>query len=90
MMEYSKQIPEQVRVAEIRHRLSNGFQILQAFTRQQISECETQDAAERLAEVLRQIEAVAAQQSALSEADSGNLAGFVERIKASSSCGAYQ
>lgn len=26
MMEYSKQIPEQVRVAEIRHRLSNGFQ----------------------------------------------------------------
>lgn len=74
-------VSEQVRVAEIRHRMSNGFQMLQAFTRQQISKCETEEAVQKLDGVLRQIEAVAAQQDALSEADTGNLAGFVEKIQ---------
>ncbi|MFN3207973.1 MAG: sensor histidine kinase [Roseovarius sp.] len=80
-MEHATPIPEHVRVAEIRHRMSNGFQMLQAFTRQQISKCETEEAAEKLDGLLRQIEAVAAQQDALSEADTGNLAGFVEKIE---------
>lgn len=81
MMQHPNPVPEPVRVAEIGHRMSNGFQLLQAFTRQQISRCETQEAAERLDGVLRQIEAVAAQQTALTKADSGNLSGFVETIE---------
>ncbi|EAQ01532.1 histidine kinase-like protein [Pseudooceanicola batsensis HTCC2597] len=72
---------ETLRVAEIRHRMSNGFQLLQSFTRQQLSKSENREARERLAQVLRQIETVAAQQSALSEADSGNLAGFAQEME---------
>ena len=81
MMEDLNPIPDRVRVAEIRHRMSNGFQMLQSFTRLQLSTCETEEAAEKLDGILRQIEAVAAQQDALSEADTGNLAGFVEKIE---------
>lgn len=73
--------PETIRVAEIRHRMSNGFQILQAFTRQQIRSCDSQEAVDRLGNLLTQIETVAAQQSALSEADTGNFSGFIEAIE---------
>ncbi|NKX29528.1 sensor histidine kinase [Tritonibacter mobilis] len=81
MMKQPNPVPEQIRVAEIRHRMNNGLQILQAFTRRQISACKTSEATSKLSDILRQIEAVAAQESALIEADSGNLAGFVERIE---------
>ena len=80
MMTHMKPIAEQVRVAEIRHRMINGFQMLQSFTSLQISTCESEEAADKLRGVLTQIQAVAAQQTALTEADSGNFAGFVETI----------
>ncbi len=80
-MDDFKSDTETLRIAEIRHRMSNAFQLLQAVTRQQLSKSEGQEAQERLGVVLRQIETVAAQQSALSEADTGNLAGFVEKIE---------
>ncbi|MBR9764340.1 MAG: sensor histidine kinase [Rhodobacteraceae bacterium] len=80
MMNHPNPASESILVAEIRHRMSNGFQILQAYTRRQITRCDSEEAAEKLQGVLRQIETVAAQQSALSEADAGNFAGFVETI----------
>lgn len=79
-MTHMKPIAEQVRVAEIRHRMINGFQMLQSFTSLEMSNCETQEATDKLRVVLAQIETIAAQQTALTEADSGNFAGFVETI----------
>ncbi|WP_029059539.1 ATP-binding protein [Stappia stellulata] len=70
-----------VHVAEIRHRMTNGFQLLQSYAMLQLSECENEEARRRVENVLEQILAVASQQSALAEADSGDLGAFLDLIE---------
>ncbi|MEC7760915.1 MAG: sensor histidine kinase [Pseudomonadota bacterium] len=72
---------ETIHVAEIRHRMKNGFQLLQAYTRQQLRKCETPEARELVGRVLDQIQSVSSLQVALSEADLGKFGGFLEQIE---------
>lgn len=72
---------ETIHVAEIRHRMTNGFQLLQAYTRQQLRKCETPEARELVGRVLEQIQSVSCLQVALSQADLGKFGAFLEQIE---------
>lgn len=81
MMEGHHSDVDNLHVAEIRHRMTNGFQMLKSFARRQLSACETEEAEVRVSQVLEQIRTVASLQSALAEADTGNFRGFLDRIE---------
>ncbi|MGR3802120.1 sensor histidine kinase [Marinibacterium profundimaris] len=70
-----------LRVAEISHRMSNGFQMIQSYTRRQLAECQDDEARRRLGEVLDQIRSVASQSKALARADLGDLGGFLDLME---------
>ncbi|MEC7760892.1 MAG: sensor histidine kinase [Pseudomonadota bacterium] len=72
---------EPLQVAEIRHRMTNGFQLIQAYTRQQLRKCETPEARELVGRVLRQIQSVSSLQTAMGEADLGKFGAFLDQIE---------
>ncbi|WP_121630822.1 sensor histidine kinase [Tropicibacter alexandrii] len=72
---------ETLLVAEMRHRMANGFQLLQAFARQQLRTCETQEAKDCVGRVLSQIESITSLQLALSQADRGAFGAFLDQIE---------
>nr|WP_292022284.1 sensor histidine kinase [Maritimibacter sp. UBA3975] len=72
---------ESLQVAEIRHRMTNGFQLLQAYTRQQLRRCESDEAREQVRRVLDQIRSVSSLQTALTEADLGKFGDFLDQIE---------
>ncbi len=71
---------EPLQVAEIRHRMTNGFQLIQAYTRQQLRKCESPEARELVKQVLGQIQSVSSLQTALAEADLGKFGAFLDQI----------
>lgn len=69
------------RVAEIRHRMANSFQLLSAHTRRQLREAETPEARSRLALVLDQILTVSQLQTGLSIAEDGGLHRYLDGVE---------